>query len=107
MQRWCEGKEILGKVRGARRGPRGSLASVHRSPQRSGARQPSLQASTGCLQGILQETQEFYRKSANFYRMCCSWSLGDGGVEEWYEWMGKVKEEFVMAQGQRSEVRKE
>ena len=69
MQRWFEGKESLGKVRGARRGPRGSLASVHRIQQRLGARQPSLQASTGCLQGILQETQEFYRKSANFYRM--------------------------------------
>ena len=75
MQRWCEGRESLGKVRRARRGPRGSLASVHRSLQRSGARQPSLQASTRSLQGILQETKEFYRKSTNFYRMCCKWKF--------------------------------
>ena len=54
-----EGKEGLGKVRRTLRGSRGSLTWFHRSPQRSGARQPSLQASTGCLQGILQETQEF------------------------------------------------
>ena len=27
--------------------------------------------------------------------------LGDGVVEEWYGWMGKVKVEFVVAQGQR------
>ena len=33
--------------------------------------------------------------------------LGDRRVEEWYEWMGKVKEEFVVAQGQRYEMRKE
>ena len=33
--------------------------------------------------------------------------LGDGVVEEWYGWMGKVKVEFVVAQGQRYEMRKE
>ena len=55
--------------------PRGSLELVHRGLQHSDARQPSLQASTGCLQGILQETKEFYRKSANFYRMCCKWKF--------------------------------
>ena len=75
MQRWCEGRESLGKVRMARRGPRGSLALVPRGLQHSDARQPSLQASTGCLQGILQETKELYRKSANFYRVCCKWKF--------------------------------
>ena len=75
MQERLEWKESMGKVRMARGGPRGSLASVHRSLPRSDAQQPSLQASTGCLQGILQETQEFYRKSANFYMMCCKWKF--------------------------------
>ena len=71
MQERFEGMESLGTVRGARRGPRGSLASVHRSLQRSGARQPSLQASTGCLQGILQETQGFLQDvlKRGFWRM--------------------------------------
>lgn len=53
MQERFEWKESMGKVRGARRGPRGSLASVHRSLPCSDAQQPSLQASTGSLQGIL------------------------------------------------------
>jgi len=68
VQGWFERKESLGKVRRARRGSRGSLTSFHRSPQHSGAWQLSLQAPTGCLQGILQETRDFYRKTANFYR---------------------------------------
>ena len=69
MQERLEWKESMGKVRMARGGPRGSLASVHRSLPRSDAQQPSLQASTGSLQGILQETQGFYKKSVQFYKM--------------------------------------
>lgn len=69
MKERFEGKESMGKVRGARRGPMGSLASVHRILQCSGAQQSSLQASTRSLQGILQEIQGFYRKSVKFYRM--------------------------------------
>ena len=76
MQEQFEWKESMGKVRMARGGPRGSLASVHRSLPRSDAQQPSLQASTGSLQGILQETQGFYRKFANFYRMFDRGSFG-------------------------------
>ena len=76
MQDWFEWKESMGKVRMARSGPRGSLASVHRSLPRSDAQQPSLQASTGSLQGILQETQGFYRKSVQFYRMFDRGSFG-------------------------------
>ena len=62
MQRWCRGKESLGKVREAKGGPKGSLASVHRSSSRSDAQQPSVWAPTGCLQGILQETQGFLQE---------------------------------------------
>ena len=76
MQEWFEWKESMGKVRMARGGPRGSLASVHRSLPRSDAQQPSLRASTGSLQGILQETQGFYRKSVQFYRMFDRGSFG-------------------------------
>ena len=76
MQERLEWKESMGKVRMARRGPRGSLASVHRSLPRLDAQQPSLQASTGSLQGILQETQGFYRKSVQFYRMFDRGSFG-------------------------------
>jgi hypothetical protein len=92
----------LGKVRRTLRGSRGSLTSFHRSSQRSGAWQPCLQASTGCLQGILQEARDFYRKSANFYRMFCN--LGDGWVNELYGWMGRMRGELVMAYGQRDEM---
>ena len=76
MQEWFEWKESMDKDKGARRGPRGSLASVHRSLPRSDAQQPSLQASTGSLQGILQETQGFYRKSVRFSRMFDRGSFG-------------------------------
>ena len=62
MQERFEGKESMGKVKGARRGPKGSLASVYRSLQHLDARQPSLQAPTGCLKGILQETQGFLQE---------------------------------------------
>jgi len=65
---WFGRKEGLERVRRARGGSRGSLTSFHRSPQCSGAWQLSLQAPTGRLQGILQETWDFYRKTANFYR---------------------------------------
>jgi len=68
VQGWFERKESLGKVRRARRGSRGSLTSFYKSPQRSCAWQLSLRAPIGCLQGILQETRDFYRKTANFYR---------------------------------------
>ena len=76
MQERLEWKESMGKVRMARGGPRGSLASVHRSLPRSDTQQMSLQASTGSLQGILQETQGFYRKSVQFYRMFDRGSFG-------------------------------
>lgn len=76
MQERFKWKESMGKVRMARGGPRGSLALVHRSLPRSDAQQPSLQASTGILQGILQETQGFYRKSVKFYRMVDRRSFG-------------------------------
>ena len=33
--------------------------------------------------------------------------LGDGGVMEWYGWIGKMEMELVMAQGQRNEMEKE
>ena len=76
MQERLEWKKSMGRVRMARGGPRGSLASVHRSLPRSDAQQPSLQASTGSLQGILQETQGFYRKSVKCYRMFDRGSFG-------------------------------
>ena len=76
MQERFEWKESMGKVRMARGGPGGSLASVPRILPRSDAQQPSLQASTGSLQGILQETQGFYRKSVQFYRMFDRGSFG-------------------------------
>ena len=79
MKRWCEGRESLGKVRRARRGSRGSKTSFHIIPQHLGARQPSVQASTGCLQGFLQDVQRFLQDvlKRGFWRM-------DGGkkVEE-------------------------
>lgn len=71
-----QGKEGLERVRRTLRGSKGSLTSPQRGSQRSDAWQPCLQASTGCLQGILQEVQDFYRKSHNFYRMFCSRNLG-------------------------------
>ena len=79
MQERLEWKESMGKGRMARGGPKGSLASVHRSLPRSDAQQPSLQASTGSLQGILQETQGFYRKSVQFYTMFDRGSFGRWG----------------------------
>ena len=33
--------------------------------------------------------------------------LGDGGVEEIYGWIGRMKRELVMAQGQRDKMEKE
>ena len=71
-----QGEEGLEKVRRTLRGAKGSLTSFHRSSQSSDAWQPCLQASTGCLQGVLQEVQDFYRKSRNFYRMFCNRSFG-------------------------------
>ena len=76
MQERLEWKESMDKVRMAKGGPRGSLASIPRSLPRSDAQQPSLQASTGSLQGILQETQGFYRKPVKFYRMFDRGSFG-------------------------------
>ena len=55
-----EGKHGQGRM--AKGGPRGSPTSVHRSLPRSDAQQPSLQVSTGSLQGILQETQGFLQE---------------------------------------------
>ena len=87
MQERLEWKESMGKVRMARGGPKGSLASVHRSLPRSDAQQPSLQASTGSLQGILQETQGFLQEVCailqdvlpwKFWEMVKCWS-GVGG----------------------------
>ena len=87
MQERLEWKESMGKVRMAKGGPRGSLASVHRSLPRSDAQQPSLQASIGSLQGILQETQGFLQEVCailqdvwpwKFWEMVKCWS-GVGG----------------------------
>ena len=47
MQERLEWKESMGKVRMARGGPKGSLASVHRVSSRSDAQQPSVWAPTG------------------------------------------------------------
>ena len=33
--------------------------------------------------------------------------LGDGGVEELYGWISRMKRELVMAQGQRDQMEKE
>ena len=62
MQMGWRRKESVGKVGEARRGPQGSLASVHKGSSRSEAQQPSEWPPTGCLQGILQETQRFLQE---------------------------------------------
>ena len=33
--------------------------------------------------------------------------FGDGGVKEQYGWIGRMKRELVMAQGQRDQMEKE
>ena len=87
MQERLEWKESMEKVRMAKGGPRGSLALIPRSLPRSDAQQPSLQTSTGSLQGILQETQRFLQEVCailqdvwpwKFWEMVKCWS-GVGG----------------------------
>jgi len=100
VQRWCRRKESLGKVGEARRGPKRSLASVHRGSSRSEAQQPSEWPPTGCLQGILQETQGISTGSLLTSTGCPTvGDLGDGEVMEWYGGAGMMEMELVMAQG--------
>ena len=97
---WCRRKESLGKVGEARRGPQRSLASVHKGSSRSEAQQPSEWPPTWCLQGILQETQEFLQEGLQFfYRMFWNGMFEDGWLME-DAWM-------VMEVGWGSEVTQE
>ena len=97
---WCGRKERLGKVGEARRGPQRSSASVHRGSSRSEAQQPSEWPPTGCLQGILQETQGFLQEGLQFfYRMFWNGMFEDGWLME-DAWM-------VMEVGWGSEVTQE
>jgi len=92
VQRWCRRKESLGKVGEARRGPKRSLASVHRGSLRSEAQQPSEWPPTGCLQGILQETQGISTGSLLTSTGCPTvGALGDGEAMEWYGGAGMME----------------
>ena len=86
MQERLEWKESMGKVRIAKGGPRGSPTLFHRSLPRSDAQQPSLQVSTGSLQGILQETQGFLQEVCAILQDDWPWTFwemvkGRSGVE--------------------------
>ena len=107
MQERFEWKESMGKVRMARGGPRGSLASVHRSLPRSDAQQPSLQASTGSLQGSYRKLRGSTGSLCNSTGCSIVGVLGDGEVMEWCGRIGEMEMEQVMAQEQRSQMEKE